>query len=119
MLGIAALKIWDMCFAEHYSSERGYFSHYIIWNEVASGDWFDASPLFDSRHAVSDADTKLWLDMCAAMALHLSLQILHTKKNQRILSLHTLGPNCHAQIHRPCSAALLNMHHSDTEDLSG
>ena len=119
MLGIAALRIWNMCFAEHYSSEQGCFSHYIIWNEVANGDWFDASPLIDSRHAVSDADTNLWLDMCAAMVLHLSLQILHTRKNRRILSLHRLGAHCHIQIHRPCSAALLELHHSDAEDLSG
>ena len=49
--------------AEHYNSDQGRFSHYIIWNEVANGDWFDASPLINSKVAVSDSDTALWLDM--------------------------------------------------------
>ena len=51
------------CCAEHYNSDQGRFSHYIVWNEVANGDWFDASPLIDSRAAVSASDTSLWLDM--------------------------------------------------------
>jgi hypothetical protein len=49
--------------AEHYNSDQGRFTHYIIWNEVANGDWFDASPMLDNKHGVSDADTELWLDM--------------------------------------------------------
>jgi hypothetical protein len=51
-------------FAEHYNSDsEGRFAHYIIWNEVANGDWFDASPMVDNRHGVSDKDTEFWLDL--------------------------------------------------------
>ena len=50
-------------YAEHYNSDKGRFSHYIIWNEVANGDWFDGSPLIDSKTAISASDTSLWLDM--------------------------------------------------------
>jgi hypothetical protein len=62
--------------AEHYNSDSGgRFRHYIVWNEVANGDWFDASPMLDNKHGVSAADTSLWLDMCGPLlpALHAAL----------------------------------------------
>ena len=50
--------------AEHFSSDdTGRFSHYVIWNEVGNGDWFDASPLVNNEAGVSATDTGLWLDM--------------------------------------------------------
>jgi hypothetical protein len=107
----------NVCLAEHYSSKQGYFSHYIIWNEVANGDWFDASPLIDSQHAVSDADTDLWLDMCAAVTLQLPF-VQHVKMFQMIVLLHRLGPCCHVQMHKLSSTALLDRNFLDTEDLS-
>lgn len=49
--------------AEHYNSDAGgRFTHYIIWNEVANPDWFDASPTIDGKQAISPEATTLWLD---------------------------------------------------------
>lgn len=49
--------------AEHYNSDTGgRFTHYIIWNEVANGDWFDPSPMIDAKQPISQEDTNLWLD---------------------------------------------------------
>ncbi|CAK0750651.1 hypothetical protein CVIRNUC_002007 [Coccomyxa viridis] len=85
--------------AEHYNSEQGRFSHYIIWNEVANGDWFDASPLINSKVAVSDSDTSLWLDIYAHMLTlaHDAIQRHHTAPAMLYLSLdqdweRTQGP---------------------------
>ena len=55
---------WHVCAsAEHYNSDTGgRFTHYIIWNEVANGDWFDASPTINNKQEISHQDTNLWLD---------------------------------------------------------
>ncbi|CAL8462476.1 g2009 [Coccomyxa elongata] len=54
--------------AEHYNSDTGgRFTHYIIWNEVANGDWFDPSPMINAKQATSQQDTNLWLDTYALM----------------------------------------------------
>lgn len=60
---LTALSCYFCAGAEHYNSDTGgRFTHYIIWNEVANGDWFDASPTMDNKREISQQDTNLWLD---------------------------------------------------------
>ena len=49
--------------SRYNGGSNGKIYHFIIWNEVASGAWFDYSPRVDTQHPVSDPTVQgLWID---------------------------------------------------------
>jgi hypothetical protein len=52
--------------ADHYDGKNpkaGKISHFIVWNEVGSGTWFNMSPSIDVNHSITDpALVKKWVN---------------------------------------------------------
>lgn len=56
--------------ARRYNGLNGYghLQNFIIWNEVASGIWYDMSPLIETAHLVTDPNQiHLWISHYAEM----------------------------------------------------
>jgi hypothetical protein len=56
--------------AIHYNgmNGHGHLLNFIIWNEVASGGWYDMSPLVETAHPVNDPNQiRLWTSHYAEM----------------------------------------------------
>ncbi|MES2743356.1 MAG: DUF5722 domain-containing protein [Pseudomonadota bacterium] len=69
--------------------EHGKISHFVIWNEAASGGWFDYSPVVRTNtRSLSDQELQTWIEKYVNMM----------KTAHRAIGRHTSGVLMHASL---------------------
>ncbi len=88
--------------ASHYdgSGTFGKISHFIVWNEVSNGSWFNLSPAVDVQHAFVDASTSaMWVNRYVALFDRSARAVKRNVSDALVhvsLNLHFLPPAAQA-----------------------